>query len=75
MMDGADWFWGVLMMLLFWGGLAAVMAFGARAWSGRSDRGAGSLDARTILENRFARGEISREEFEERRKVLESAGA
>ncbi|HEX6329714.1 MAG TPA: SHOCT domain-containing protein [Actinomycetota bacterium] len=74
MMDGSDWVWGTLMMVLFWGGLVAAIAFAVRAWGGRSERGSGPIDARAILENRFARGEISPEEFEERRKVLESAG-
>ncbi|HEX6579675.1 MAG TPA: SHOCT domain-containing protein [Actinomycetota bacterium] len=34
-----------------------------------------ATDAKTILEMRFARGEISREEFEERKRVLESRAA
>ena len=74
MMDGTDWFWGILMMVLFWGGLAAVIAFAVRAWGTRPGQNARPLDARAILEGRFARGEISREEFEDWRKVLESAG-
>lgn len=73
MMDGWDWFWGALMMLLFWGGLAAVIVFAARALGGSSRPRPGEpADARTILETRFAKGEISREEFEERKSVLGS---
>jgi hypothetical protein len=30
MMDGWDWFWGTLMMLVFWGGLTAVVVFAVR---------------------------------------------
>lgn len=76
MMDGWDWFWGTLMMLVFWGGLTAVVVFAVRAFAGGSRRGSGegpSPDARTILENRFAQGEISEEEFEQRKRVLASS--
>ena len=75
-MDGWDWVWGTLMMVLFWGGLVAVIAFAIRAFGGRSTRGTGEThdpDARTILENSFARGEISEEEFEHRTRVLASS--
>lgn len=76
MMDGWDWFWGAFMMLLFWGGLAAVIVFAVRAFGGSSRRTSDeTTDASTILETRFARGEISQEEFEERRRVLESRAA
>jgi putative membrane protein len=76
MMDGWDWVWGTLMMLVFWGGLAAVVVLGVRAFGGGSRRGSEDTqvpDAKTVLENRFARGEISQEEFEQRKRVLESS--
>jgi len=76
MMDGWDWFWGMLVMLVFWGGLIAVVVFAVRSFAGGSRRGSGegpSPDARTILENRFARGEISEDEFEQRKRVLTSS--
>lgn len=81
MMDGWDWFWGAFMMLLFWGGLAAVIVFSVRAFGGGSRRSSGettdakTTDPETILETRFARGEISQEEFEERKRVLGSRAA
>lgn len=73
-MDGWDWVWGTLMMVLFWGGLAAAIVVAVRA-STRGDR-AGSGETRpadpwAILEARFARGEISEQEFEERKGVLD----
>jgi putative membrane protein len=74
MMDGGSWFGGALMMLLFWGGLAAVIVFGVRAF-GTSRRSGQIPDADTILEGRFARGEITQEEFEERKRVLRSQAA
>lgn len=73
--DGwGGWIAGGLMMLLFWGGLVAlvvllVRGFGARPSQGEEKRA--GPDAREILAERFARGEISEEEFEQRKHVLE----
>jgi uncharacterized membrane protein len=39
---------------------------------GESERGADTKSADDVLAERFARGEISEEEFEHRRRVLES---
>jgi putative membrane protein len=73
-MDGWGWFWGALMMVLFWGGLVAAIAIAVRAGgSWRRDRRDERPDADAILGERFARGEISKDEFEERRKVLHTA--
>ncbi|HEX9375470.1 MAG TPA: SHOCT domain-containing protein [Actinomycetota bacterium] len=80
MMWGPDngWWWigGILMMLVFWGGLAALVVYSIREWGRRGPSGAPGRpyrsDARAILEERYARGEISKEEFEERRRVLDS---
>ncbi len=81
MMWGPDggWWWlgGILMMLVFWGGLAALVVYAIREWGRRTNQPGTNQpatprsDARAILEERFARGEISKEEFEERRRVLE----
>lgn len=73
-----EWGWGhmifgSLFMLLFWVAfIVAVIA--AVRWlisvgqgSSRMASGDSSLD---VLRERFARGEIDREEFEERRRVL-----
>jgi putative membrane protein len=63
---------GDLMMVLFWGGLAAVVVLAVRAFGGTS-RGSADVDrpdAKAILDARFARGEISKEEFEDRKKAL-----
>jgi putative membrane protein len=69
------WFLGALMMLLFWGGLVALVVFAMRSWGGGQRPGSQGPNARSILEERFARGEISKEEFEERRRVLERDAA
>jgi putative membrane protein len=74
MMWDGTWGWGALGMLwmaLFWVGIVVLAIWAIRQFSdgsrGRSDRRA--LD---ILEERFARGEIDRDEFEERKRALES---
>jgi len=65
-------FFGGFMMLLFWATLIALIAFAVR-WV-MSGGGGGWPASRTtskqILEERFARGEISKEEFEERKRTL-----
>lgn len=72
--DGwGGWIWGALMMVVFWGGLLALVVFLVRGF-GRPSRGEETRrgpDAKEILAERFARGEISEEEFEQRKRVLE----
>jgi putative membrane protein len=75
-MDGGDWVWGGLMMLVFWGGLIALVVFLVRGYGpryGRDEKGSGS-DAQEILAERFARGDITADEFQQRRRVLERQG-
>ena len=73
--DGwGSWIVGVLMMALFWGGLGVIVFLALRGWNpnqGPDATTADHRDARAILEERFASGEISEDEFEERRRVLE----
>lgn len=70
--DGWDWVWMTFMMVAFWGGLAAVVVFAIRALGGSRRRSeTPAADAMTVLETRFAKGEISEDEFEERRRVLQ----
>jgi len=59
---------GVLMMLLIFGGLIALIVWGIGQTSGRSRSDGGR--AVEILEERFARGEIDRDELESRRREL-----
>jgi putative membrane protein len=75
--DGWSWIGGGLMMLIFWGGLGALIVFLVRAFGGRPSQGEDRhqrSDAREILAERFARGEISEEEFEQRARVLQRGG-
>lgn len=70
---GWGWIVGGLMMLLFWGGIIALIVFFVRGGARSSETGEKrtTRDARDILEERFARGEMSEEEFEQRKRVLE----
>lgn len=67
------WFLGPLAMILFWGLLIAAVVLVVRWLTGPAAGPAGSARAPLdILKERFARGEIGKEEFEERRRVMES---
>jgi putative membrane protein len=68
-----------LMMLVFWGLLAALVVWivrrstGGQRASGGCDRTLPSPDG--VLADRFARGEIDEAEFVSRRAALHGAGA
>ena len=69
-----DWNWGggwwiimPIMMVLFWGGIIAVAVWGIRQFAGGRDGGRSPLD---IARERYARGEITAEEFEKLRRDL-----
>ncbi len=74
------WYWGsgygwgmaifgVLMMLLFWGGVAVAIVFLVRSLS--SWRTEPNDNAMEMLRRRLAAGDITSEEFERIRKVLQ----
>lgn len=62
--------WMGIWMILFWGGVVALIVWGVRA-SRTPSRGRSSASA--ILEERFARGEIDQSEFEARSRALEES--
>jgi putative membrane protein len=81
MYDGHDgWGWGAwlamgLMMLAFWGVIAALVVVVVRSsgWRARAPGEAAEQprdDALRILDERFARGEIDVDEYTRRRDVL-----
>ncbi len=69
-------FWGGGMgigMLLFWGLIIVAIVVLARGFGGRSGGGETRLREKTpldILGERYARGEIGKSEFEEKRRDL-----
>ena len=82
MMGDGGWAWmmffGPLMMILFVAAVVVLVAFALRWLTGHGQQGAGHAAASSppgrtpldILKERFARGEIDKAEFEERRRVL-----
>ena len=64
--------WGFIWMILAWALIVAIVVFVVRASSPRSPEPSERGDEpRAILDERFARGEISEEEYRERARVLE----
>ena len=70
------WMWGawgigmMLIMLLFWGAIIATVVFGIR-WLLRQGREQQSDSALEILRQRYARGEITKDDFERMKKELQ----
>jgi putative membrane protein len=64
---GGDWLM-LLLMFLFWGGLITLVIWGLRALFATAQPGQSPAPTRSPLDmakERFARGDISREEFTE----------
>ncbi len=60
---------GGLWMLIFWGGLIAIVIWGITKIARRNDS-APKRDPLDVAKGRYARGEVSREEFEQIKKDL-----
>lgn len=71
-MSGWTWFWGLLVVVVLVALLVWVLVRLSSRQAPTSDRT--QLDALQILEERFARGEIDQDEFENRRAVLRDNG-
>lgn len=74
--DGGWWWWGfgALHMLLFWGVLIFVIVALVKWMSGMpGTRAGGHGEGRAveILKERYARGEINKEEFEQKKRDLQ----
>ena len=68
MMAGFGWF-GMIVMALFWVGVVLLVIWGfSNAFTARQPRV--EPDAEAILKQRFARGDISREELVQAREAL-----
>jgi putative membrane protein len=68
------WGWvGYAVMVAFWSMLIVVLVLWVKSWLEQGRPGSASGDQETaleILKKRYARWEISKEEFEEKRKDL-----
>lgn len=81
MWNGGGWMWMGLMMLLFWGGLIVLVVFLLRGFGsdGRGGQATGPAppapllgpDATEILRARFARGEITEDEYRKSLAILD----
>jgi uncharacterized membrane protein len=63
------WFWMLPLMLLFWGVFIAVIVLVVRALGSLRIDGNGAMQA---LQKRLAAGEISPDEYEKTKKLLQS---
>ncbi len=67
---------GLILMLLFWGGLILlavwliVTLFPNQSQSSSNNNPGNQPRARDILDQRYARGELSREQYDEMRQTL-----
>ena len=70
-------FLGPLMMLAFIAVIVVVVVLLLRGYGGDKSRARTSSESRAddILKERFARGEIDKEEYEERRRILRDSAA
>ncbi|MGZ5297145.1 MAG: SHOCT domain-containing protein [Actinomycetota bacterium] len=63
--------WGIVWMVLSWGMVIALVWAALRAFMHEGDRRESPRDARDVLAERFAEGEIDAAEYGERLRVLE----
>jgi putative membrane protein len=66
-----NWWWGVgmvIMMIVFWGGIIALIVWAVKRFSGGI--GSNRRDPLDIAKERYARGEITKDQFEEIKKDL-----
>ncbi len=73
--EGMGWWmlFGGIWMLVFWGAIIAFVVWGVKKLTDRAGSGSSTASKRDPMETareRYARGEISKEEFEEIRRTL-----
>ncbi|MCL5428683.1 MAG: SHOCT domain-containing protein [Chloroflexi bacterium] len=61
---------GMLVMLLFWVALILIIVWVVRAAIGTNSGSGSASNARAILDARYARGEITRKEYEQMKKDI-----
>jgi uncharacterized membrane protein len=66
--DGWSWLWMSAMMLLFWGGVIALAVWGIRTMANPRRQDDSALET---LKRRLTAGEISQEDYEKTKRVLQ----
>jgi putative membrane protein len=64
------WFGGGIMMIVFWVLFIALIVWVVREFSGKNSKS--SSNALDILKERYAKGEMNKEEFESKKKDIAS---
>jgi len=70
MMSGYGMFFGMFFWILLLAGAVALVVWAVK-YSGKADSAAPQETATDILKKRFAHGEIDKEEYEEKKKILQ----
>lgn len=70
MMGGFGWGFMPILVILFWGLVIWAIVALIRGVTSQSERSGQSDSALEVLKRRYARGEIGREEYEEKKKDL-----
>ena len=71
---GMPWWWvipGWIFTLAFWGAIIWLIVWAVRQVAGRPQSHSAHRSALDIAKERYARGEITREEFEEIKRTLQ----
>ena len=65
-----NWFGGGIMMVIFWVLFSALIIWIVREVRGSNSNSPSSSKALDILKERYAKGEINKEEFEQKKKDI-----
>lgn len=69
MMDGAGWGWGMIMML-FWAAVIVLIVVLITKSLNNNSKASGGESALSIAQQRYAKGDISKKQFDEIKKDL-----
>lgn len=69
MMDGGDWGWGMIMMLFWVAVIVLIVVLVTKNLSG-NNKASNDETALSIAQQRYAKGEITKKQFDEIRKDL-----
>lgn len=77
--EGMGWWmvWGSIVMVLFWGAIIGLIVWAIQSVTSKTEKApppSGSQTALDIAAQRYARGEISREQFEQIKRDLKGTG-